>query len=201
MISCYLSQCWFIISLWPSDTIWWYISGSILTAPSHYLSCLWLLNSEVLGHSLSVQDTNLYNEFENYTFEKTATSPKGQWVMIPQTIFNRHSIQIDWHFFIIELCVGNLSEHIPKYHCNAFNHCRLKMNLSGDDGVNPKIHTCAVLKIRTICHARDLWKLAQSCKQLHLLCLPDSSNLPGTALLSGYQSSQGALKSTEQDRT
>ena len=30
----------------------------------------------------------------------------------------------------------------------------------------------AVLKIRTICHARDLWKLAQSCKQLHLLCLP-----------------------------
>ena len=29
-----------------------------------------------------------------------------------------------------------------------------------------------VLKIRTICHAWDLWKLAQSCKQLHLLCPP-----------------------------
>ena len=30
-----------------------------------------------------------------------------------------------------------------------------------------------VLKIRTICHAQDLWKLAPACKQLHLLCLPD----------------------------
>ena len=29
-----------------------------------------------------------------------------------------------------------------------------------------------VLKIRTIYHARDLWKLAQSYKQLHLLCPP-----------------------------
>ena len=29
-----------------------------------------------------------------------------------------------------------------------------------------------VFKIRTICHARDLWKLALSYKQLHLLCPP-----------------------------
>ena len=28
-----------------------------------------------------------------------------------------------------------------------------------------------VLKIMTICHARDLWKLSLSCKQLYLLCL------------------------------
>ena len=41
-----------------------------------------------------------------------------------------------------------------------------------------------VLKIRTICHAQDLWKLAPSCKQLQLLCLLDQWNSPSTALLS-----------------
>ena len=55
----------------------------------------------------------------------------------------------------------------------------------------------SVLQIRTICHAWNLWKLVQSCKKLHLLCLPDPWNLSGTALLSGFQSSWGALKSTE----
>ena len=40
-----------------------------------------------------------------------------------------------------------------------------------------------VFKIRTIGYARDLWKLARSCKQLHLLCPSDPWNLPGTALL------------------
>ena len=33
--------------------------------------------------------------------------------------------------------------------------------------------TMTVLKMWTICHARDLWKLARSCKQLRLLCPPD----------------------------
>ena len=37
------------------------------------------------------------------------------------------------------------------------------------------------LKIRTTCHAPDLWKLALSCKMLHLQCLPNPWNLPGTA--------------------
>ena len=46
-----------------------------------------------------------------------------------------------------------------------------------------------MLEIRTVCHAQDLWQLGHSCKQL---CL-------GAALLSGFQSSQGALKSTELD--
>ena len=45
----------------------------------------------------------------------------------------------------------------------------------------------AVLKISTICHARNL---AGSCKQLHLLCLPDPWNLSGTALLGRFQSSK-----------
>ena len=55
----------------------------------------------------------------------------------------------------------------------------------------------AVLKITTISHAQDLRKLARPCKQLCLLCLSDPWNLPDTALHSGFQSSQGALKSTE----
>ena len=59
----------------------------------------------------------------------------------------------------------------------------------------------AILKIRAICHAWDLQKLAQSCKQLHLLCPPDPLNLPGTVLLNGFQSSWGALKSIVQDST
>ena len=46
-------------------------------------------------------------------------------------------------------------------------------------------------------HARDLWRLAWSCKQLRLPCPPDPWNLPGTALLNH----PGALKSTEYDST
>ena len=45
------------------------------------------------------------------------------------------------------------------------------------------------VKIRTICYVRNLWKFARSCKQLCLLCPTDPWNLPGTALLSGFQSS------------
>ena len=45
-----------------------------------------------------------------------------------------------------------------------------------------------VLKIRIIFHVRDLWKLARICKGC-LLCPPDPWNLPGTALVSGFQSS------------
>ena len=68
------------------------------------------------------------------------------------------------------------------------------------------LHCCSqyhipVLKIRTICNARDLWKFASPCKQLHLLCLPNPWNLPGAAILSGFQSPQGALKSMEWDST
>ena len=55
----------------------------------------------------------------------------------------------------------------------------------------------AMLTIRIIYHARDLWKLARSYKQLHFLCPPNPCNLPGTVLLSWFQSSHGALKSTE----
>ena len=43
------------------------------------------------------------------------------------------------------------------------------------DGIAIYIH--AVLKIRTICYACDLWKLAQCHKQLHSRCPPDLWNL------------------------
>ena len=43
-----------------------------------------------------------------------------------------------------------------------------------------------VLKLRAICPARDLWKLARSCKQLYLLCLQKPWNLTSAALLSGF---------------
>ena len=50
-----------------------------------------------------------------------------------------------------------------------------------NDGFSSQCNNCcrlagfdvAVLKIRTICDARGLWKLAWSCKQLRLLCQPD----------------------------
>ena len=46
----------------------------------------------------------------------------------------------------------------------------------------------SLLKIRTICHARDLWNSARSCKQLRFLCPPEPLNFSGTALLGGFQS-------------
>ena len=52
----------------------WLLS-SCLMAPSHYLNQYWLLISEILWHSpesnftASTQATNLFNEFENYTFK------------------------------------------------------------------------------------------------------------------------------------
>ena len=77
----------------------------------------------------------------------------------------------------------------------VFNFQRLKM--FHDDiefhafisRISNGLWTNQVLKIRTIFYVWDLWKLARSCKQLYLLCLPDPLNLPGTALLSGFQSS------------
>ena len=57
-----------------------------LTAPSHYLNQCWVFFIKFLLHSpsskftASAQITILYNGFENYTFETTATHPMGQWV-------------------------------------------------------------------------------------------------------------------------
>ena len=61
------------------------------------------------------------------------------------------------------------------------------------------LHSVIVLKINTIYHAWDLWKLAHACKQLNLLYLPDPWYLPCTALFSAFHGSRGVLKSTDQD--
>ena len=72
--------------------------------------------------------------------------------------------------------------------------CCSRMNLYSFSGMDQQI---THVKFRTICHVWDLWKLARSCKQMCLLCLPDPWNLSGAALLSGFQSSPRALKSTD----
>ena len=73
-------------SLWSSDTIWWPKSGSTLAqvmacclrAPSHYLNqCGLIINRVFTGIAW---DISSWYEFENYNFEITATSSRGQWV-------------------------------------------------------------------------------------------------------------------------
>ena len=81
-------------SLCPSDAMWQHRFGSTLAQlmacclkpPSNYLNQCWLLFSDVLWHlpdsnatGIS-QGTILYNEFENHTFNITATSSGVQWV-------------------------------------------------------------------------------------------------------------------------
>ena len=61
------------------------------------------------------------------------------------------------------------------------------LNDMGKTGTKPQLNI-AVLKIRAICHDRVFWELVRSCKQLHLLCPPDSWNLTSTHLLSGFHS-------------
>ena len=69
------------------------------------------------------------------------------------------------------------------------------MVISYDCNINAVVSACVayipcpVLKIKTIDHARDLWKLALSYRQLRLLCPPNPCNLPGTAFHSGFKAS------------
>ena len=81
-------------SLWTTVTKWRHRSQSTLAqvmawcrqAPCHYLNQCWYFINEVQCHSsesdftASGQATILYNEFENHTFNITATSPMEPWV-------------------------------------------------------------------------------------------------------------------------
>ena len=81
-------------SVWPSDAICGYKSGSklaqimacCLMAPSHCLNQCWLLISEVLWHSheskctANVHIIILCNEFKNYVLKINVASPKGHQV-------------------------------------------------------------------------------------------------------------------------
>ena len=74
---------------------------------SHYLNQWWLLINEVLWHSsggdfvASDQANIQYNKFENYTFEITATSPRGQWVNCSLHLFS-------------------MQHHVPLWHCTRY---------------------------------------------------------------------------------
>ena len=82
--------------MWYRDAIWRHRSGPILfhgmacflTAPSHCLNQYRLLISEVLWHSYlskltaSSRATLLFNEFANYSFKVTVTSPIGHYVKL-----------------------------------------------------------------------------------------------------------------------
>ena len=70
-------------SLWPSDTIWWYRSGSTLaqvmawclTAPSHYLNQCWLIISKVhLSHyHKKIISSALWHPSEALSYENLKT--------------------------------------------------------------------------------------------------------------------------------
>ena len=74
-------------SLWPSvGMIGVNIGSGSLTVPSHYLNQCWLIIDEARWHlnkgniTETVTDSNHCKGLENYIFENTATSSRGQWV-------------------------------------------------------------------------------------------------------------------------
>ena len=96
----HLTHIFEVNSFWPSDAIWQHRSGSILAqvmtwccqAPSHYLNQCWLIIYGVLWYSPYSNFTgstwyiSSWYEFENYNFQITATSPRGQWVNMNDTV-------------------------------------------------------------------------------------------------------------------
>ena len=103
-----------------SNTIWWYRSGSTLAqvmacclmAPSHYLNQCWLNINWIPHHSfqryvyLNAEDTNPNVMFKMYTFEITATSSRGLWVI---TIENQTVIDPVSAFFLCRVMLLSLS--------------------------------------------------------------------------------------------
>ena len=81
-------------------------------------------------------------------------------------------------------------------HCNEIDLKWMPQHLIDDKSTLVEVRPLQCRKLQQFA-IPETWKLAQSCTQMHLLCLPDPWNLAGTALLSGFQSSWGALKSTE----
>ena len=130
----------------------------------------------------------------------------------PRISPDMHLIYVSKHFRFSNTAhhnsMGSSYEFLTRIFC-MIPVCWKKICLEGDHGQDWQVNNMKwrkrslqypVRKIRTICHVWYLWKLARSCKQLRLLCLPDPLSFSGTALLNGFQSSW-ALKSTEQDNT
>ena len=83
-------------SLWPSDVIWWHISGptlaqewlvawqyQVITWANVDFSLVRFCNIHVESRFMSAYAAILYNGFEDYTFKITVISPKDQWVNSP----------------------------------------------------------------------------------------------------------------------
>ena len=81
-----------------------------LLAPTQELNQWRLLISEVLWHSpesnfkLSAQATILYNEFENYTFEITATYFRGQRIKRYGCVIITHVLMTWWQLAMYTVC-------------------------------------------------------------------------------------------------
>ena len=121
------------------------------------------------------------------------------------TLFHSVSAPIKFIFFHeqgfpLQLSLGHWpfhKEHMSSYLTNCEN--SFWSNFNSNDLIGsqlgkswPDSITSTVLKIMTICHARDQWKFARSCKQMRSL---HPWNLPGTALVSEWISAlPGSLK-------
>ena len=160
-------------------------------APSHYLNQCWIIVNWTLRNKLQWnlnQNSNILiqeNALESVVCETAAILSRPQWVKLQGSVTRR-----SWG-------VGNASRTWQvSSSLMAYCHWRpISVQCTKASKLQPTHHSSG--ENYTICHAWDLWKLSQSCKQLHLLCPPDLWNLPGTALLSGFQSSWEALKSIE----
>ena len=84
-----------------------------LTAPNHYMIQCWSLISEALWHSpesnftVSAQAIIQCNEFENYTFKITATSPRDQWVNVwdHRDPFHKGCMSLYWNHLEIVFAI------------------------------------------------------------------------------------------------
>ena len=103
------------------------------------------------------------------------------------TNFSEKSIEI--HTFSFKKCI-EMSSLTWRQFCLGLNMLTWIRQEYWENQVKHKDNITSVMKIRTICHARGLWKLARSYKQLRLLCPTDPWKLPGTLLLSEFQISQ-----------
>ena len=103
----------YLNSLWPSDAIWRYRSGSTLAqvmacclmAPSHYLNQCWLITSKVHWHSSEgnfAKDTSAisqWNWLENYFSKILFKSPRGQWVKNLAMLYALHRSVYWFHYW------------------------------------------------------------------------------------------------------
>ena len=70
----------YLNSLWPSDAIWWHISGSTLaqvmacclTALSHYLNQCWLIISKRISITCDIHWVNIKGWYPNYQCQKNS---------------------------------------------------------------------------------------------------------------------------------